>query len=60
MPTYACDLTAVREAAARIKGTVHRTPVMTCDEGSPLSSLGEGRSNRRRSASSSTQVNRFA
>ena len=31
MPTYACDLTAVREAAARIKGTVHRTPVMTCD-----------------------------
>ncbi len=31
MPTYACDLAAVREAAARIKGTVHRTPVMTCD-----------------------------
>ena len=31
MPTYACDLAAVRDAAARIKGTVHRTPVMTCD-----------------------------
>lgn len=31
MPTYACDLAAVREAAARINGTVHRTPVMTCD-----------------------------
>ena len=31
MPTYACDLATVREAAARIKGTVHRTPVMTCD-----------------------------
>lgn len=30
MPTYACDLAAVREAAARIKGIVHRTPVMTC------------------------------
>jgi threonine dehydratase/serine racemase len=31
MPTYACDLAAVREAAARIKGVVHRTPVMTSD-----------------------------
>lgn len=31
MPTYACDLAAVREAADRIRGVVHRTPVMTCD-----------------------------
>ncbi len=31
MPAYACDLAAVREAAERIKGIVHRTPVMTCD-----------------------------
>src|SRR5271154_5061247 len=31
MPTYACNLAAVREAAERIKGIVHRTPVMTCD-----------------------------
>jgi threonine dehydratase/serine racemase len=31
MPTYACDLAAVRDAAARIKGIVHRTPVMTSD-----------------------------
>ncbi len=31
MPTYACDLVAVRDAAERIKGTVHRTPVLTCD-----------------------------
>lgn len=31
MPTYACDLDAVRAAANRISGTVHRTPVMTCD-----------------------------
>ena len=30
MPTYACDLAAVREAADRIRGIVHRTPVMTC------------------------------
>jgi threonine dehydratase/serine racemase len=29
MPTYACNLAAVREAAARIRGIVHRTPVMT-------------------------------
>ena len=28
---YACDLAAIREAAARIKGVVHRTPVMTSD-----------------------------
>jgi threonine dehydratase len=32
MPTtYACDLAAVREAAARIAGVVHRTPVMTSE-----------------------------
>ena len=31
MTTYACDLAAVRDAAARISGIVHRTPVMTCD-----------------------------
>ena len=31
MPTYACDFAAVREAAARIAGVVHRTPVMTCE-----------------------------
>ena len=31
MTTYACDLAAVREAAARIAGTVHRTPVMTSE-----------------------------
>jgi threonine dehydratase/serine racemase len=32
MPTpYACDLAAVRDAAARIAGIVHRTPVMTCE-----------------------------
>ena len=30
MPTYACDLAAVRAAADRIRGIVHRTPVMTC------------------------------
>ncbi|QJW94215.1 pyridoxal-phosphate dependent enzyme [Frigoriglobus tundricola] len=30
MPAYACDLAAVRAAADRITGTVHRTPVMTC------------------------------
>jgi threonine dehydratase len=30
MPNYAVDLDAVREAAARIAGFVHRTPVMTC------------------------------
>jgi threonine dehydratase len=30
MPTYACDFAAVLEAAQRIKGAVHRTPVMTC------------------------------
>lgn len=28
---YACDLTAIREAAARIAGVVHRTPVMTSE-----------------------------
>ena len=31
MPTYAADLAAVRAAAARIAGIVHRTPVMTCE-----------------------------
>jgi len=32
MPTtYACDLAAVREAADRIAGIVHRTPVMTSE-----------------------------
>ncbi len=31
MPTYACDLAAIREAAERIRGIAHRTPVMTCD-----------------------------
>jgi threonine dehydratase len=31
MPTYACDLAAVRGAADRVKGIVHRTPVMTSD-----------------------------
>ena len=30
MSTYAVDLAAIREAAARIVGVVHRTPVMTC------------------------------
>src|SRR5713226_8304264 len=30
MPTYAADLEAVREAAQRIAGLAHRTPVMTC------------------------------
>lgn len=30
MPTYACDLAAVRAAAERLKGAAHRTPVMTC------------------------------
>ena len=29
--TYACDLAAVREAARRIAGIVHRTPVMTSE-----------------------------
>jgi threonine dehydratase/serine racemase len=29
--TYACDLDAVREAAVRIQGTIHRTPVMTSE-----------------------------
>jgi threonine dehydratase/serine racemase len=29
--TYACDLEAVRAAAARIAGVVHRTPVMTSE-----------------------------
>jgi len=28
-PNYACDLAAIRDAAARIKGIVHRTPVIT-------------------------------
>lgn len=31
MPTYACNLAAVREAAERIRGIIHRTPVMTCE-----------------------------
>lgn len=31
MTTYACDLAAVRAAADRIRGVVHRTPVMTSD-----------------------------
>jgi threonine dehydratase/serine racemase len=31
MPTYACNLAAVREAAIRIRRLVHRTPVMTCE-----------------------------
>src|SRR5262245_3966977 len=31
MTTYACDLAAVRDAAARIAGVVHRTPVMTSE-----------------------------
>ena len=31
MTTYACDLAAVRDAAARIRGIVHRTPVMTSE-----------------------------
>ncbi|MCI0705257.1 MAG: pyridoxal-phosphate dependent enzyme [Planctomycetia bacterium] len=31
MPTYACDLADVREAAKRIAGIVHRTPVMTSE-----------------------------
>lgn len=30
MPTYACDLSAVQEAAERLNGAAHRTPVMTC------------------------------
>src|ERR1700722_4309068 len=28
---YACDLAAVREAALRIAGAIHRTPVMTSE-----------------------------
>jgi threonine dehydratase len=31
MPTYACDFATVQEAAKRIKGIIHRTPVMTCE-----------------------------
>jgi len=31
MPTHAVDLAAVREAASRIVGFVHRTPVLTCE-----------------------------
>src|SRR5437764_9196304 len=31
MPTYAADLDAVREAADRVRGFVHRTPVMTSE-----------------------------
>jgi threonine dehydratase/serine racemase len=31
MTTYAADLDAVRQAAARIRGFVHRTPVMTSE-----------------------------
>jgi threonine dehydratase/serine racemase len=31
MTTYAADLSAVREAAARVRGFVHRTPVMTSE-----------------------------
>src|SRR5205085_5523126 len=30
MPTYAADLDSVRDAARRIAGFAHRTPVMTC------------------------------
>src|SRR5438045_8273259 len=30
MTTYAADLKAVREAARRIEGRAHRTPVATC------------------------------
>ncbi|HEY1190547.1 MAG TPA: pyridoxal-phosphate dependent enzyme [Gemmata sp.] len=30
MPAYACDLAAVRAATERLKGAVHRTPVLTC------------------------------
>src|SRR5262245_8197812 len=30
MDTYAADITDVREAARRIAGTAHRTPVHTC------------------------------
>jgi threonine dehydratase/serine racemase len=28
---YACDIAAIRDAASRIKGVVHRSPVMTSD-----------------------------
>lgn len=31
MPTYACDLADVRAAAERLRGVVHRTPVLTSD-----------------------------
>src|SRR5258707_10037508 len=31
MTTYAADLCAVREAAKRIHGFAHHTPVMTCE-----------------------------
>src|SRR5262249_38077476 len=31
MPTYAIDLDTVRQAASRIAGIVHRTPVMTSE-----------------------------
>ncbi len=31
MPHYAADLAAVRDAATRIAGLVHRTPVLTCE-----------------------------
>jgi threonine dehydratase/serine racemase len=31
MPTYAVDLADIRDAAARIAGVVHRTPVMTSE-----------------------------
>ena len=31
MPPYASDLAAVRDAAQRIAGLVHRTPVLTCE-----------------------------
>src|SRR4051812_31747614 len=30
MTTYASDLSAVQEAAGRIAGRAHRTPVLTC------------------------------
>lgn len=36
--TYACDLVAVRAAAARIAGAVHRTPVMTSETFDSLAS----------------------
>src|SRR5215218_1733807 len=37
MPTYACDLQAIRDAAERVKDVVHRTPVTTCETLNQLS-----------------------